>query len=158
MKLANWICEALSSSKRTEDKDKQQERYQEREDNTGKEIKRIDPNHTIVIIGGDADLVVQCLALPSTANLFVYSPQNLANSEHTRGTFSCCTNITTLLPRFCCCLSVRCSSHLRCMKRTSLHVATFVASSTYLPFCHSNSLGMRACGKAKACTFPLCSR
>lgn len=44
------------------------------------------PSDSIVIIGGDADLVVQCLALPYTSNLFVYNPQNITHSKNIRGT------------------------------------------------------------------------
>lgn len=49
---------------------------------------RIQPSHSIVVIGGDADLVVQCLALPFTSNLFVYNPQAFAKSKRSKVLYS----------------------------------------------------------------------
>lgn len=90
--MANWICEASERGRR--EKEEKEERGEkkgggekERKENKEFDMLNMGPNDSIVIIGGDADLVVQCLALPSSANLFVYTPQNIANSKNTRGNY-----------------------------------------------------------------------
>lgn len=55
------------------------------------------PSDSIVIIGGDADLVVQCLALPYTSNLFVYNPQNITHSKNVRGTNASCFGFFSIM-------------------------------------------------------------
>ncbi|KAL8449859.1 hypothetical protein Emed_002822 [Eimeria media] len=51
-------------------------------------LSRSHATESVVIIGGDADLLVQCLALPSTANLYVYSPQAFTKVKTNRVLYS----------------------------------------------------------------------
>lgn len=74
LKLADWINVASDKS-RTQNAG-----------HSGLEPSHDQPSDSIVIIGGDADLVVQCLALPYASNLFVYNPQAVTKSKTSRGT------------------------------------------------------------------------
>ncbi|KAL8271989.1 hypothetical protein Esti_004113 [Eimeria stiedai] len=51
-------------------------------------LPRPHPADSVVIIGGDADLLVQCLALPSIANLYVYSPQAFTKPQTNKVLYS----------------------------------------------------------------------
>ncbi|KAL8455831.1 hypothetical protein Emag_000405 [Eimeria magna] len=77
LKLADWINSTLGHDKNS---------------TVGSfgpsELSRGHPADSVVIIGGDADLLVQCLALPSTANLYVYSPQAFTKSKTNRVLYS----------------------------------------------------------------------
>lgn len=48
------------------------------------ELPVVEPCGTAVVVGGDADLVVQSLALPFTPNLFVYSPNSPSGKKSHR--------------------------------------------------------------------------
>ena len=51
---------------------------------------------SVVLIGGDADLVVQCLALPFASNLFVYNPQNVEGRKRCKGRLRMCMPLMAL--------------------------------------------------------------
>lgn len=75
LKLANWINVASACGRK------------QAPGSASPGLIRALPSHDFVIVGGDADLVVQCLALPHTSNLFVYNPQAITTNRGTRGNY-----------------------------------------------------------------------
>ncbi|KAL8439824.1 hypothetical protein Efla_004350 [Eimeria flavescens] len=85
LKLADWINVHLSG---------RQPRVSESSQSA--KPPRPPPAESIVLIGGDADLVVQCLALPLTANLFVYNSQAVTASKSKKVLYSLCAVLKEL--------------------------------------------------------------
>lgn len=74
LKLADWLNTATGSAGRNAHKGAA----------LAWERPFVEPCESAVVVGGDADLVVQALALPSTPNLFVYSPNSPSGTKSHR--------------------------------------------------------------------------
>ncbi|XP_026194123.1 uncharacterized protein LOC34617363 [Cyclospora cayetanensis] len=99
LKLADWInfsCdagrsqtqEASSESQGASERRSGRSAYSRGRPCPGLGLLKVKPTDSIVVIGGDADLVVQSLALPFASNLFVYNPQSIASSKTKRVIYS----------------------------------------------------------------------